>query len=72
MLSKSKRETSHRRYMRNGTLAGHLILMSVILLCLATFLVLKQLYEIRTWSLPLEILKLLRGKNLPSALTGTK
>ncbi len=37
LLSKIKQDTSYILYMVNGILAGDLILVSIVLLCLATF-----------------------------------
>ena len=37
LLSKNKQDTSHKLYMGFGSLAGNLIPVSIILMCLATF-----------------------------------
>ena len=37
LLSRNEQDTSHRLYIRNDSLAGNLILVRLILLCLATF-----------------------------------
>ena len=57
LLSKTYRNTSHWWYMRHGTLAGNPILVSTMLLCLATFCAFKAVLwnwpQIKVWSLQL-------------------
>ena len=45
LISKNEQDTSHKLYLWHGSLAGNLILVSVNVLCLATYF-LKQPYEI--------------------------
>ena len=44
LLSRNEQETIHKMYMQHGSLAVHLILVSITLLCLVT-LVLEQLHK---------------------------
>ncbi len=37
LLSKNEQDTSHKKYMWHGVLAGNLNLVSIIVLCLVTF-----------------------------------
>ena len=47
LLSRIEQDTSHKLYMRHGSLAGKLILVSISMLCLATCCA--ELYNIGTW-----------------------